>query len=98
MSPAAKRGPPTGGLSTLNWRFTGQATDRLIEIRPGLEVVIRGLVQFMGPGFALYVLWRLLLDAIRSRHFNETLYFIGVCLRGWLGSLFRSWARCPNAV
>src|SRR5262245_57931746 len=27
MSPAAKRGPPTSGRSTLNWRFTRQAAD-----------------------------------------------------------------------
>jgi glutathione S-transferase len=41
ISPAANRGPPTSGLSTLNRQFTPEATDRLIEVRPGLEVAIR---------------------------------------------------------
>ena len=33
----AERGPPASGLSPLNWRFTPQATDRLIKVR--LELV-----------------------------------------------------------
>jgi hypothetical protein len=42
MSPAAKRGPATSGPTTLNRRCTPQATDRLIEVCPGLDNIARG--------------------------------------------------------
>jgi hypothetical protein len=41
MSPAAKRGPPSGVLSTLNWRFS------LANHRPADEGQLLALEPFM---------------------------------------------------
>jgi hypothetical protein len=42
MSPAAKRGPPKAGLRRSTGGVHRQATDRLIEVRPGLDNIARG--------------------------------------------------------
>lgn len=68
MSPAAKRGPPPKGRSTLKWRLTLQTTDLPIDVRSWLEIAG---IAVLGPAAMMGVIGEDVKRASRWEKFRK---------------------------